>query len=96
MKKLWQVRIEFETVVYAEDSLDAEDAARDALDDQVVRAVKPTIEALGLEDDEADAVLETRIAKVKDLCGKWFEYGEYLVVEIDTEAKTCTVVENGR
>lgn len=29
---------------------------------------------------------------MKELCKKWFEYGEYLTVEIDTDAKTCTVV----
>lgn len=29
-------------------------------------------------------------------CGKWFEYNEYLTVEIDTEAGTCVVVERGK
>lgn len=66
----------------------------DALDDQIRTAVKRSVEALGLEDDEADAVLETRVEKVNSLCGRWFKYGEYLEVEIDTDAKTCTVVED--
>lgn len=64
----------------------------DALYDQVNDAVKREVEKLGLEDDEADAVFEARSAKVRDLCGTWFRWGEYLCVEIDTEAKTCTVV----
>ena len=30
--------------------------------------------------------------RLKSLAHHWFEFGEYLTVEIDTEAKTCTVV----
>jgi len=44
-----------------------------------------------LDDDE----LERRIDEVKDACEKWFENGEYLTVEIDTEAQTCVVVAKG-
>jgi hypothetical protein len=32
------------------------------------------------------------VRKVQELCSTWFSYGEYLTVEIDTEAKTCTVL----
>jgi hypothetical protein len=42
-KKLWLVRIEHETVVYAEDAFDAQDAARDSLDDE-----DPYVEATDL------------------------------------------------
>ncbi len=31
--------------------------------------------------------------EISELCERWFQYGEYLTVEIDTENKTCTVVE---
>ncbi len=27
-----------------------------------------------------------------ELCKQWFEYGEYLTVEVDTEERTCVVV----
>ena len=31
--------------------------------------------------------------KYKKLTDRWFEYGEYLTVEIDTDKETCTVCE---
>jgi hypothetical protein len=46
----------------------------------------------GLEPDEIEAVQEARKEKAREITSKWFEYGEYLTVEIDTEAKTCTVL----
>jgi hypothetical protein len=48
-----------------------------------------------LDNAEAELVRDKRAEKVGELCSrKWFEYGEYLTVEIDTEAKTCVVVPN--
>lgn len=29
------------------------------------------------------------------ICTRWFEYNEYLTVEVDTEAGTCAVVPRG-
>ena len=49
--------------------------------------------ASGLDKDEQEVLLEYRSEKVYEQCGKWFEYGEYLVVEIDTDAGTCIVKE---
>ena len=46
----------------------------------------------GLDADELSDVRERRAEKVHKLCGRWFEYGEYLRVEVDTEAETCTVL----
>ena len=46
----------------------------------------------GVEEDEMDAVRKVRGEKIHELCGRWFEYGEYLRVEVDTDAKTCTVL----
>ena len=45
--------------------------------------------------DEAEAIKEIRQEALRKACSKWFEYHEYLTVEIDTEAKTCVVVEVG-
>lgn len=65
----------------------------DTLIDAIDEAVRKEVESLpGIEPDERDDLVEKRSAKVLDLCGKWFRYSEYLTVEIDTEAKTCTVV----
>lgn len=46
----------------------------------------------GLNEDEREAVAEERTEAVKKAMGKWFEYDEYLTVEIDTDAGTCTVL----
>lgn len=32
-------------------------------------------------------------AEIKNLCDKWFKWGEYVTLEIDTEAGTCIVLE---
>ena len=44
------------------------------------------------DDDEAEAIRELRGNKIRELCLRWFEYGEYLRVEVDTDAETCTVL----
>lgn len=66
----------------------------DTLSDAISEAVKEEVAKIeGLADDEREGVEDDRREKVQKLCGKWFEYGEYLRVEIDTDAGTCTVVE---
>jgi hypothetical protein len=35
-------------------------------------------------------------SEIKEICNRWFEYGEYLTVEVDTDKKTCRVLEVGR
>lgn len=47
------------------------------------------------DEDEADAVREIRHEKLSEMAGKWFEYGEYLTVEIDTDKQTIRVVPTG-
>ena len=49
------------------------------------------VEGLSLE--ETEELKETRESEALDICGKWFEYDEYIKVEVDTELKTCTVLE---
>lgn len=64
----------------------------DTLHDAINDAVKAQIQEIGITDeDEIEALQEKRAEKVRELCNAWFEYGEYLTVEIDTEAKTATV-----
>lgn len=56
-------------------------------------AIKQDVaEIPGLSDEEREAVIEKRRETLRDLIGKWFEYDEYLTVEVDTEAGTCVVV----
>lgn len=64
------------------------DVLHDAIDEVIAN-----LHVEGLDADELEDVKESRKNKVRDLCGKWFRYGEYLAVEIDTDAETCTVVD---
>lgn len=67
----------------------------DTLDDAIRDAVDRSFDGMGtLEDEEVDALAAVRKRKAKDVCSRWFRYGEYLTVEIDTEAGTCSVVED--
>jgi len=68
----------------------------DTLHDAIDEAVEKSLDGSGLDEEEAQAVLELRVEKVRELASKWFENDECLAVEIDTEAKTCTVVERGK
>ena len=65
----------------------------DTLGDAIQEAVKEAVATIeGLDAEEREAVQEERQEKINSLCAKWFEYGEYLRVEIDTDAGTCTVL----
>lgn len=57
-------------------------------------AIKRDVAAIpGLSKDEREAVLEKRRDAVIDVRDRWFEYGDYVTVEIDTDAGTARVVE---
>lgn len=65
----------------------------DTLHDAIKLAVGKSLDAVAIsEDDELEALAEVRAEKVREICSRWFKYGEYLTVEIDTEAGTCTVL----
>lgn len=66
----------------------------DVLHDAIEDAIRGEIAKLMLPKDEAESLVELLREKLSSVCGKWFEYGEYLRVEIDTEASTCTVLES--
>lgn len=64
-----------------------------ALGDAIKAAAQMSAERIdGLSEDEREAVEEKRAEAFRALCDKWFRYGEYVEIEIDTEAKTATVV----
>lgn len=60
-------------------------AIRDAARDELKKIT-------GLSDDERESLEENRHGKLSELCSEWIEYGEYVTIEIDTEAKTAVVV----
>lgn len=55
----------------------------DVLEDSINEAIN------NLPDPDQDQESKDEILKK---CGQWFEYGECLTVEIDTEKNTCTVL----
>lgn len=59
----------------------------DALTDQIREHVEASLSDLGLDRDEAEAVIDRRVEKIDDLVSKFFEHGEYLMVEIDLDAE---------
>ena len=64
----------------------------DTLEDAIDEAVKKIV-IEGVDKEEIEMIREHRKDSIRGLCNKWFEYGEYLTVEIDTDANTCTVIE---
>lgn len=64
----------------------------DSLADAIREAVEQGVETMNLPEDEREALVDLRCDKAGKVCGRWFEYGEYLLVEIDTEAGTATVM----
>lgn len=64
----------------------------DVLDDAITEAVANGMGEAPRDEDEREALAEVRREKARKLAAKWFEYGEYLTVEIDTDAGTCVVV----
>ena len=64
----------------------------DVLQDGVEESVDEELKNSGLAEDEQEAVRELRVEKALDVAGEWWEYGEYITVEFDTEARTARVV----
>lgn len=65
----------------------------DGFYDSLGEAVKESLaDQEGLDEEERDLLTESREDDLKQLLKTWFRYDEYLTVEVDTVAKTCTVV----
>ncbi len=64
------------------------DSLSDSIDEALKREQKPS----DISDDEQKYLHELRREQVKKFTSRWFEYGEYLTVELDTDAQTCVVV----
>lgn len=66
----------------------------DTLYDTIKDEVKRQVADLNLSEAETKLLVEERTNTQMDICKKWFEFGEYLTVEIDTDEKTCKVLTN--
>lgn len=47
----------------------------------------------GLDDNELEAIAEARRRKLEEQCSPWIDCGEYVTIEIDTDAGTAKVCE---
>lgn len=66
----------------------------DTLSQAICDAVDIELEKLNLSEDEFDAIRQIRIEKIESKLGKWFQYLEYVTVEIDTDKDTVKVIPN--
>lgn len=64
----------------------------DTLSDTVQEAARSSMPE-GLSEAEKEAIMELRTEKIYNQCSKWFAMGEYMGIEIDTEADTARVLE---
>lgn len=62
-------------------------AVREAVEKSVLEG-----KSKDLSDIEKQAVIEVRHDNVLNKVSKWFQNQKYMVVEIDTERDTCTVI----
>jgi len=65
------------------------DGFSDGLKDSVEKELKAVP---GLSDRERELLFEARRDLAGEVLGRWVEYGEYVWLEFDTEAKTATVL----
>lgn len=64
----------------------------DAYGDALNKAAEDIVANNGVLDDDIPDAVEKEYEQLDELCSKWFTYSEYVTIEIDTEAKTATVV----
>ena len=70
-------------------SLKDPDTMHDAVDRAVGKLPKPD----GISQPEWEDICEGRAAEARAaISDRWMEYGEYLVVDFDTDAHTATVI----
>ena len=62
------------------------DALERAIEEQAENEIGGPVDS-----EEHDIAFEDLVAKAKEIAAKWFKYGEYIQVTIDTDAETCVV-----
>ena len=64
----------------------------DGFHDSVTEAIKDMTRGIeGITEDEREAMEESRRETLNGIARQWFEYNEYVTIEIDTDAMTATV-----
>lgn len=62
----------------------------DALERAIEEAAEDEVGDIG-ESEEADIEYERLVEVAKKAAAKWFKWGEYIEVSIDTDKETCVV-----
>ncbi|NJN96358.1 MAG: hypothetical protein HC875_20700 [Anaerolineales bacterium] len=65
----------------------------DGVYEGIQEAVEEDMKLLNLPPDEIEEIKELRNEKAYEICSKWFKYGEYLNIEVDTEEGTIRVLQ---
>lgn len=63
----------------------------DGFYESVKNAVEESLPT-GLSSGERSNLLEDRMEKVEESLERWFEYNEYVTIEVDTDNNTATVL----
>jgi len=69
------------------------DAVLECFEDEKIKLSRQLVNDLGLSQEAATVEAESRLKKLRDLADKFFEYGEYVQIELDDEQGTARVVE---
>ena len=65
----------------------------DAVGNAIDQAAHEEVDAIkGVSDEEREDLFDSRQSSIGESVSKWFEYKEYLTVEVDTDADTCVVI----
>lgn len=65
----------------------------DGFYDSVREAAEESLnDVSGINESESEGLIDSRHSELSEKLKKWFRYGEYLTVEIDTDEMTATVL----
>lgn len=64
----------------------------DGVEDSLASAAKESVRGLDVSPGERTDLIESRTEENRDAVKKWVKYGEYVSIEIDTEAGTAKVL----
>jgi hypothetical protein len=69
----------------------------DGVYESLQEAAKDSIAGVAtLSASEREALIDLRRESLSGAMARWVEFGEYVTIEIDTDARTAVVVEAGR
>lgn len=64
----------------------------DGVSEAVINEVLATIPD-GLDEEERDDLISSRVTKINSKLDQWLEFGEYITIEFDLENRTARILE---